>query len=317
VNYFELHIGDYEAATAHLSLLEDAAYCRMLRIYYRTERPLPTDVKQVFRLVRAVGKPERDAVQAVLDEFFELRDDGWHQARCDAELAAFHEREPEREAKRKNAAERQQRARARRTELFDALRGHNIVPPYDTSTKALEALLSRVTGVTGPVSVTDSVTCDNTATHLPPPTSHLPPPTSQSTPSEKKERARAPDPPPRPEGVDAQVWADWLQLRRAKKAPVTPTVVASASEEAVKAGLSLDAFLRVWCTRGSQGLQADWLTPQERHAQPAAVANGRPINRQLALEAENRRVAAEWLAQEAAKDAASPPTAQETPHGPA
>jgi hypothetical protein len=77
---------------------------------------------------------------------------------------------------------------------------------------------------------------------------------------QKKERARAL---PTPEGVSAQTWADWLTLRKAKKAPVTATVVAGAQSEAQKAGMSLDAFLRVWCSRGSQGLQADWLKPAE------------------------------------------------------
>lgn len=67
-----------------------------------------------------------------------------------------------------------------------------------------------------------------------------------------------------PEGVDAQTWGDWIALRKAKKAPVTATVVAGALTEASKAGMTLDAFLRVWCSRGSQGLQADWLKPQER-----------------------------------------------------
>lgn len=76
-------------------------------------------------------------------------------------------------------------------------------------------------------------------------------------------RARA-QPPQKPEGVDEQVWADWLQLRKAKKAPVTQTVIDGATAEAMKAGMSLEAFLRVWCARGSQGLQADWLKPDER-----------------------------------------------------
>lgn len=67
-----------------------------------------------------------------------------------------------------------------------------------------------------------------------------------------------------PDGVDPQTWADWLALRRAKKAPVTETVLRSAHAEAGKAGLSLEQFLRVWCARGSQGLQADWLKPNER-----------------------------------------------------
>jgi len=71
-----------------------------------------------------------------------------------------------------------------------------------------------------------------------------------------------------PEGVSECVWTDWLALRKAKKAPVTATVIASASEEAAKAGMSLEAFLRLWCARGSQGLQADWLKPHERQTQP-------------------------------------------------
>jgi hypothetical protein len=45
---------------------------------------------------------------------------------------------------------------------------------------------------------------------------------------------------------------------------VTETVLDGARSEASKAGLELDAFLRVWCTRGSQGLQAEWLRPAER-----------------------------------------------------
>lgn len=66
-----------------------------------------------------------------------------------------------------------------------------------------------------------------------------------------------------PEGVDLQTWNDWLQLRKAKKAPVTATVIRGATEEARKAGLTLEAFLCIWCRRGSQGLEASWLKPDE------------------------------------------------------
>ena len=33
--------------------------------------------------------------------------------------------------------------------------------------------------------------------------------------------------------------------------------------------MTLEAFLRVWIARGSQGLQADWLRPSERPTQAA------------------------------------------------
>ena len=84
MNYYEHHIGDYDSATAHLSLLEDAVYRRLICLCYRTEAPLPSDVKQVCRLIRAVAKAERETTEAVLREFFTSRPDGWHNDRCDA-----------------------------------------------------------------------------------------------------------------------------------------------------------------------------------------------------------------------------------------
>lgn len=82
----------------------------------------------------------------------------------------------------------------------------------------------------------------------------------------------------RPDEVGEQVWADWQALRKAKKAPITPTVLRNAQSEAEKAGLPLERFLEIWCARGSQGLQADWLKPNERagpQSRPSASANFR------------------------------------------
>jgi hypothetical protein len=81
----------------------------------------------------------------------------------------------------------------------------------------------------------------------------------------KTARDKRPPPVPKPDGVDDQVWADWLQLRKTKKAPVTQTVLDGAVEQAALAGMSLTDFLRVWCRRGSQGLEAAWLKPDERN----------------------------------------------------
>jgi uncharacterized protein YdaU (DUF1376 family) len=80
---------------------------------------------------------------------------------------------------------------------------------------------------------------------------------------DKKESAKA-SPVARPPDVSEQVWDDWQKLRKAKKAPVTETVVKSARREAEKASLSFESFLELWCARGSQGLQADWIKPDER-----------------------------------------------------
>lgn len=86
---------------------------------------------------------------------------------------------------------------------------------------------------------------------------------------------------PCPDDVDAQVWADWLALRKAKRAPVTATVIEGARRQAGIAGMSLEAFLQVWCRRGSQGLEAAWLKPDER-GKPTETARERAARERVA-----------------------------------
>lgn len=90
MNYYQHHIGDYDSATAHLSLVEDAIYSRLIRLYYRTEKPLPTDINQVARLIRVTKNSEKIFVERLLSEFFSLTDNGWMQKRCDEEIADYH-----------------------------------------------------------------------------------------------------------------------------------------------------------------------------------------------------------------------------------
>jgi hypothetical protein len=73
-----------------------------------------------------------------------------------------------------------------------------------------------------------------------------------------------------PPDVSEQVWQDWLALRKAKKAAVTSTVLDGARKEADKLGWPLEKFLVEWCTRGSQGLKAEWVAPKQTFAQQAA-----------------------------------------------
>jgi uncharacterized protein YdaU (DUF1376 family) len=141
MNYFELHIGDYAEATAHLTFVEDAAYIRLLRKYYATEKPLPADLKAVQRLVAARTKEEKNAVQAVLEEFFSLEADGWHNARCDAEIAKFQEGEPEREAKKSNEEARLKRHREERARLFSLLNKAGLHAPWNISMGELREMV--------------------------------------------------------------------------------------------------------------------------------------------------------------------------------
>lgn len=89
MNYYKRHIGDYAAATRHLSMIEHGAYALLLDTYYTSEAPLPADVKLAARKAGARTPEEIEAVETVLREFFDLQEDGWHQSRCDAEIAAM------------------------------------------------------------------------------------------------------------------------------------------------------------------------------------------------------------------------------------
>jgi hypothetical protein len=80
--------------------------------------------------------------------------------------------------------------------------------------------------------------------------------TETETEREKEKKAKKVACPP---DVNEKIWADWIALRKAKKAVVTETVIVGARKEAEKIGWTLEQFLTEWCVRGSQGLKADWI----------------------------------------------------------
>jgi uncharacterized protein YdaU (DUF1376 family) len=84
------HISDFMVDTAHLSPLEECFYRRAIDFYYLNEKPLPKETQSVFRRLRAITQEERDAVINVLNDFFVEQDDGFHNKRCDAEIAEYH-----------------------------------------------------------------------------------------------------------------------------------------------------------------------------------------------------------------------------------
>ena len=88
--YYQKNIGDYRAATAHLTLLEHGVYNWLLDTYYSNEKPLPLDERVLFRLTLARSEDEKQAVRDVLGEFFTKTDDGWTQTRCDEEISKYH-----------------------------------------------------------------------------------------------------------------------------------------------------------------------------------------------------------------------------------
>lgn len=165
MNYYEHHLGDYAKDTAHLTMLEDGAYRRLLDRYYGTEQGIPAD--QAHRIARARTREEKAAVDAVLEEFFTLTDGVWLNSRAEEEIAKFAAKKPKAEEKRENDKERQRRARERRKALFEELSGLGVHMPWNATTEELQAEITRVKSQASHGHVTQPVTRDNTATQTP------------------------------------------------------------------------------------------------------------------------------------------------------
>lgn len=86
MHYFQWNIKSYVSATVHLTNEEDLAYRRLLEYYYDTESPIPTALPLLCRRLR-LALPD---VESVLNEFFVLEEDGWHNAYCDEEIKKYH-----------------------------------------------------------------------------------------------------------------------------------------------------------------------------------------------------------------------------------
>ena len=77
-------------------------------------------------------------------------------------------------------------------------------------------------------------------------------------------------------GVPDELINDWLEVRKAKRAPLTKTVIAKLAREAEKAGISVAEAVRLCCERNWQGFDAKWLdnlSQQKVTAKPTPIAD--------------------------------------------
>ena len=86
MHYYNFNIGDYMKHTLHLTPEEDLAYRRLLDMYYDTEAPIPSNIPLVSRRLRMAS----EIVESVLNEFFDLTDEGYKNYRADGEIADYH-----------------------------------------------------------------------------------------------------------------------------------------------------------------------------------------------------------------------------------
>jgi hypothetical protein len=89
VNYYRRYIGDFQADTMSLSMMEQGAYDRLLDHYYATERPIPLNSDRAAIICRAITIEERAAVQMILDYYFNRTAAGWEHLRVERRKSSF------------------------------------------------------------------------------------------------------------------------------------------------------------------------------------------------------------------------------------
>jgi uncharacterized protein YdaU (DUF1376 family) len=222
LNYYEHHLGDWAAATGHLTWDEDMAYTRLLRAYYHHEKAIPEG--QQYRLAKASTPGQRKAVDQVLSEFFELRDGHYHQKRADAEISRYQDKQ--RKAKASAEARWSQSARNANASP-DAMRTHsegNALQTPDTRHQEEPKGSSPAVAVPSP---------------------------APAAPLKAKDLQA--------QGIDPQHAADWLALRKAKRLPLTPTAWADTVLEGRKAGLDPAKTVAKAVANNWAGFKASWL----------------------------------------------------------
>ena len=65
-------------------------------------------------------------------------------------------------------------------------------------------------------------------------------------------------------GVDKQIASDWIQLRRAKKAPPSMVAIDGIASEAAKARIALSDALAICCRKGWTGFDSTWNWGQQQ-----------------------------------------------------
>lgn len=237
MHYYKLNISDWNLATAHLSLEEEAVYFRLINFYYDSEQPIPIETQSVIRRLR-LGS-HSDTVGLILNEFFVLKEDGWHKDRCDLEIDLYHN---------KADANKENGKKGGRPKKINNL-GNN-------------------------PEITQTVSKNNpditlTIKHKPI-TNNQEPRTKNQVISATSLLASF--------GIEGQVAKDFVILRNKKDAPITETSMTRMKNQAAKAGVSMQEAAEICIERNWQGFNAEWYGEKPKQIQKQVITEAE-INR--------------------------------------
>jgi len=143
MNFIKLFIGDYMKKTGALSVQEHGAYFLTLLHYYATETPLPVG-RELYRLLRAETKQERDAVDFIVSRYWVQTPEGLTHERADEEIRkASHQREVNRELGKRGG--RPKKTETETESVIETEANHNPSHSHSQITPSLRSGVARAT----------------------------------------------------------------------------------------------------------------------------------------------------------------------------
>ena len=260
--YFYQHeISRWALETQGLSLAHVGAYMRLIDRYLSTEKPIKTQWVSL-----AFGSDDARIANEVLAAFFEPAEnpeEGWIHPEFAKEIAAYQARAVINKANGKRGGRPR---KAKETELVSA--GFSDESEGEAKKSLTQELNNSITREPIDIERADALSAQAQA--------------PASTPVRRRKTSGVSSV-EKPDDIPAQVWSDWLQIRKAKRLPLTKTAWDAMLVEAEKVGYSAEELVRCCVERGWASFKAQWLINEreknERAAGMPPKAN-RPLQRQ-------------------------------------
>lgn len=197
---------------------------RMMWLYIETEQPLSNDIDVLARQIGVHGKNELLEVLRKNHFFSEIRSDIRSKMDLESEKVWRHSNIDAQIEAYKAKSERAKSANSKRWEK------------NKDATKVVEEVKNDL----------------NLKTNAPPIYINIKKERKKKTPRPQDEDRY------KPENIPREVWENFVQLRRMKRAPITALVIGMIEAQAEEAGLSMEQVLRICIERGWASFRASW-----------------------------------------------------------
>lgn len=90
---YRFHLTKFLLSTSHLDIIHECVLRRLIDYYYLKENPIPHSDHELSEVIRILRLSDYEScVKTILNEFFDLHHDGWHNELADKEILMFNEK---------------------------------------------------------------------------------------------------------------------------------------------------------------------------------------------------------------------------------